>query len=51
MSQIRARHSAVRSLFVLHVKERIGTLYDLPQQQTAIARRVDYLRERDRFMC
>jgi len=51
MSQIRARHSAVRSLFVLHVKERIGTLYDLPQEQTAIVRRVDYLCERDRFMC
>jgi len=34
-----------------YVKERIGRYYDLPQDPTAIARRVDYLLERDRFMC
>ena len=44
-------HSAVRSQFVYDVKDNIGRLYDLPQDPTAIARRVDYLLERDRFMC
>ena len=51
MSQIRARHYAVRSQFLFYVKERIGRYYDLPQDLTAIARRVNYLLERDRFMC
>ena len=31
--------------------ERIGRYYDLPRDPTAIARTVDYLLERDRFIC
>jgi len=41
----------VRSQFVSHVKDEIGKKYDLPEDPTAIARRVDYLLEKDRFMC
>jgi len=51
MCQIRARHSPVRSQFLFHIKERIGRYYNLPQDPTAIAHRVDYLLARDRFMC
>ena len=45
------RHSAVRSQFLFHIKDRIGNLYDLPEDPTAIVGNVDYLLERDRFMC
>ncbi|PUU83746.1 hypothetical protein B9Z19DRAFT_1060675 [Tuber borchii] len=48
---IRSRHSGVRSQFVSHVKDDIRKLYDLPEDPTAIARKVDYLLEKDRFMC
>jgi len=48
---MRARHSAVRSQVVFDIKDHIRRLYDLPRDPTAIARRVDYLLERDRFMC
>jgi len=51
MCQIPARHFAVRSQLVFHVKDQIGNLYDLPEDATAIACRVDNLLERDRFMC
>ena len=34
------------------IRKHISQLYDLPKDNpTALARRVDYLLERDRFMC
>jgi len=51
MLQICTRHSALRSQFVFHVSDQIGNLYDLPEDPTAIECRVDYLLERDGFMC
>ena len=45
------RHSGVRSQFVSDLKDEILKLYELPADPTAIARRVDYLVEKDRFMC
>jgi hypothetical protein len=48
---MRQKHSSVRSQYVYHVKNEIGKLYDLPSDPTAISRRVDYLLEKDRFMC
>ena len=40
----------MRAQFLYHVKHSIRQLYDLLDTPTAIARRVDYLLERDRFM-
>ena len=44
------RHSGVRSQFVAEVKDEIGKLYNLLEDPAAIARRVKYLLEKDRFM-
>lgn len=41
----------MRGHFVYHIKGNIKKLYELPGDPTAIARRVEYLLEDDRFMC
>ena len=51
LGQLCSKHTAVRAQFLFHVKHSIRQLYDLPDNATAIARRVDYLLERDRFIC
>jgi len=48
---IRQKHSGVRAQFVHYIKNHIRELYGLRGDPTAIARRVEYLLEDDRFMC
>ena len=51
LRKICQKHSSVRAQFVHYIKNHIRELYGLPGDPTAIARRVEYLLEDDRFMC
>jgi len=50
--QMRAKHSGCRSQYLHTVKKAITELYKLNSEDpTACARRVEYLLEKDRFIC